>query len=87
MPRTAKSINLDVGFMIFFLLQELVKTWLLPKMTHIFQKFNLTANIVMLLNLEPNFGLMLEIKSILNYPHGHTVSAVRFYKEHLMNQV
>ena len=35
------------------------------------------TNIVTLVNLEQNFGFMLEIKSIPNYLHGHTVSAVR----------
>ena len=43
-----------------------------------FSKSNLTINIMTLVNLEPIFGVMLEIKSIPNYLHGHTVSTVRF---------
>ena len=42
-----------------------------------FSKSNLTTNLETLVNLEPSFGVMLEIKTIPNYLHGHTVSTVR----------
>ena len=42
-----------------------------------FSKSNLTTNLETLKNLEPSFGVILEIKTIPNYLHGHTVSTVR----------
>ena len=41
-----------------------------------FSKSNLTTNLETLKNLEPSFGVILEIKTIPNYLHGHTVSTV-----------
>ena len=45
---------------------------------------NLRTNIVTLVNLELNYGLMLEIKIIPNDLLGHMVSAVRFKMGHLL---
>ena len=42
---------------------------------------------MMLVNLEPIVGFMLEIKSIQIYLHGHTVSAMCFNMGHLLKQV
>ena len=39
---------------------------------------DMTTNLETLKNLEPSFGVILEIKTIQNYLHGHTVSTVRF---------
>ena len=52
------------------------KKWFLQKKVT-FSKSNLTTNLETLVNLEPTFGIMLEIKTIPNYLHGHTVSTVR----------
>ena len=38
--------------------------------------FNLSVNIIMLVNLEANSGFLLKIKNILNYLHAHTVAAM-----------
>ena len=45
---------------------------------HFFQKPNLKAKIVTLLNIEPNYVFMLEIKTMLNHLQGHMALAVRF---------
>ena len=41
-----------------------------------FKKSYLTTNIVMLVNLEPHFGFMLETKNVPNYQHEHIISAM-----------
>ena len=48
------------------------------KKKNIFKKSNLTTNIFALVNLEPNYGFILDIKSIQNYLQGHTVAAMCF---------
>ena len=71
MPRTAESIQFRCMFYIFnFFVARIAKNLAFT----ISFKSNLTANIRTLLNLEPNFGFMLEIKSIQNYPHRNTIS-------------
>ena len=40
----------------------------------------------MLVNLVPIFGFILEIKSIPNYLHGHTVAAMCFNMGHLVKK-
>ena len=49
-----------------------------------FKKSDWTTNIFMLVNLEPIFGFILEINSIPNYLHGHTVVAMSFNMGHLV---
>ena len=53
----------------------------------LFKKSNLTTKIVMLVNLEPISGFILEIKSILNYLQGHTVAAMCFNIGHLVKKL
>ena len=68
-----KPYNFDVNFRFFENLAGIGK--------------NLTTNIVTLANLEPNYGLMLEIKIIPNYLQVHMVSAVQFKMGHLLEKV
>ena len=53
---------------------------------HFFKKSDLTTNIFMLVNLEPIFGFILEINSILKYLHGHMVVAMCFNMGHLVKK-
>ena len=54
---------------------------------HFFKQSDLTTNIFMLVNLEPIFGFILEINSIPNYLHGHTVAAMCFDIGHLVKKL
>ena len=51
------------------------------------KKYDLTTNIFMLVNLEPISGFILEINSIPNYLHGHTVAAMCFNMGHLVKKL
>ena len=51
------------------------------------KKSDLTTNIFMLVNLEPIFGFILEINSIPNYLHRHTVVAMCFNMGHLVKKL
>ena len=77
MPGTTEVIQFGF-FSFFFSLCVLWQKNCVYKNIQFFKKFYLTTNIVMLVNLEPNLGFRLEIKSIPNYLHGHTVSAICF---------
>ena len=49
----------------------------------LFQKYDLTTNIMTLVNLEPILGFMMEIKSILNYLIGYILSAIHNNMGHI----
>ena len=50
------------------------------------KKSGLTTNIFILVNLEPIFGFILEINSIPDYLHGHTVAAMCLNMGHLVKK-
>ena len=66
--------------------QKMAKNRFFYQKNHFFKKFDLTTNIFMLVNLEPIFGFILEINSIPNYLHGHTVVAMCFNMGHLVKK-
>jgi len=86
-PSTKKSIQFWCIFLIF---RNSDITWqktAFYQKNHFFKKSDLTTNIFMLVNLEPIFGFILEINSIPNYLHGHTVAAMCFNMGHLVKKV
>ena len=81
-----KQTKLTNGFANIVVLDDHSETAFHQK-NHFFQKCDLTTNIFMLVNLEPIFGFILEINSIPNYLHGHTVAAMCFNMGHLVKKV
>ena len=59
----------------------------LSKKISFFKKSDWTTNIFMLVNLEQTFGFILDINSIPNYLHGHTVVAMSFNMGHLVKKL
>ena len=78
--------NFDVFFWFLEIQTKHGRKKLLIKKIIFFFKSDLTTNIFMLVNLEPIFGFILEISSIPNYLHGHTVVAMCFIMGHLVKQ-
>ena len=86
-PSTNKLIVFRYIFLIF---RNSDTTWqktAFYQKNHFFHKSNLTTNIFMLVNLEPIFGFILEINSIPNQLHGHTVAAMCFNMGYLVKKV
>ena len=71
-----KPSNLDVYYNFFENLAGIGKIVSLSK------KSDLKTNSVMLVNIEPSFGFILEIKSIPNCLHEHMISAMHFNMGH-----
>ena len=87
-----KHNTVRLSILFYFACHAPLKPYNLDVNLRFFENFtgigkNLTTNIVMLVNLEPNYGLMLEIKIIPNYLQVHIVSAVRFKMGHLLEKV
>ena len=83
MHGTAEAIQFEFIFIYFFYL-NVIEIKRFYRDNHFLKKSYLTTNIALIVNLEPPFGFMVEIKSIPNYFLRRTVSAFHFNMGHLL---